>query len=225
MKIFYLTGLIVSLFLIGCSSTYKVSNFSSKDKFYEDFNKFARNKNVDVTLANDSSFTIDNGVAIRNDTLYQLGREINSGNLELTLSSAKEINYTSNDYKSASILLKNGEKYQAEKIKLTQDSITFAYIKEVIIMNDIVPMNKVKKISYKNHWLGVITGFIGGTLSGGVVGLFTVFSTTANGGGISGQDSRPNPFGSAPYLILSGIFIGSAIGWIVGDTNTYQFNP
>ena len=76
MKIFYLITAVFLLSLIGCSSTYKVSDFSSKDKFYEDFNNLARNKSVKVTLLNDSSFSINSGAAIQNDSLYSLREEI-----------------------------------------------------------------------------------------------------------------------------------------------------
>ena len=110
MKTLFLILSGMSLLFIGCSSTYKVSDFSSKDKFYEDFNNFARNKNVKVTLLNDSTFSINNGAAIRNDSLCSLGEVTNIGNKKLALSDTKEINYTSNDYKSATILLKNGER-------------------------------------------------------------------------------------------------------------------
>ena len=225
MKIFYLIAILFSLIFISCSSTYRVSDFSSKEKYYQDFNNFARNKNVKVTLINDSSFFFSNGVAIENDTLYSLIEGVNSGNLKLALSDTKEINYTSNDYKSASILLNNGNKYQAEQIKMTQDSITFAFTKKLAVMKDVTSINNIKIISYKNHWLGVVPGFLGGTALGVVSGLLGLFSSTGNGGGVSGQDNVPNPFGAAPYLIVSGAIIGSTIGWIAGFNYTYQFNP
>ena len=37
MKIIYIISSIFFLILTGCYSTYKVSDFSSRDKFYEDF--------------------------------------------------------------------------------------------------------------------------------------------------------------------------------------------
>ena len=69
MKIFYLIATIFLLTLTGCSSTYKVSDFSSKDKFYEDFNNFTNKKTLKVTLNNDSSFIINKGAMISNDSL------------------------------------------------------------------------------------------------------------------------------------------------------------
>ena len=47
---------IFMIFLIGCSSTYKISDFSSPEKFYKDFNKSADGKILKITLHDDSSF-------------------------------------------------------------------------------------------------------------------------------------------------------------------------
>lgn len=56
-------------FIAGCSSTYRVNDFSSKEKFYEDFNKSMHNKSVNVLLANNSSFISSGNVLISNDSL------------------------------------------------------------------------------------------------------------------------------------------------------------
>lgn len=226
MKITYILVPFITFLIVGCSSTYRVNDFSSKEKYYQDFNNFARNKNVKITLINDSSFSVSNGVAIKNDTLYSLGKEVNSGNLKLALSDTKEINYSSNDYKSALILLINGDRYQAEQINITQDSISFAFTAKVAIMNGVTSINNIKKIRYKNNWLGVVPGFLGGTLIGGVTGFLGFFSNT-NSSNNSGQTSENGgiSFGAAPFVMLSCVIIGSTIGWIVGFSYTYQFNP
>ena len=156
MKIFDLLILLLSLLVIGCSTTYRVSDFASRDKFYNDFNKFAKDKSVKVTLVNDSSFYINNGAAIVNDTLYYLGKDILTGNKKIALSETKEINYTSNDYTPSSIELNNGQIFQAKQIKVNRDSIEFLSMNKVIVLNSITSINKVKKISYKNHFLGSV---------------------------------------------------------------------
>ena len=69
MKIFYLITAVFLLTLTGCSSIYRISDFPSKDKFYGDFNKFADNKNLKVTLTNDSSFYSRRKTEISEDTL------------------------------------------------------------------------------------------------------------------------------------------------------------
>jgi hypothetical protein len=69
MKYYCLTILLISSLLIGCSGTYSVSNFQSKAAFYNKFNNFANDKNLNVTLINGSTFAVKNGVQIVNDTL------------------------------------------------------------------------------------------------------------------------------------------------------------
>jgi hypothetical protein len=223
MRKFYLYIAALSLILIGCSSTYKISNFSSKDKFYEDFNNFAKNKSVKVTLINDSSFSFKNGAEIANDTLFYLGKEIISGNKRIAVTDIKEINYIKNDYNSASILLMNGERFSAREIKKNNDSIEFAFTEEVITLTNVTSINRIKEIIYKNRWLGVIPGFIGGTLLGFVAGVTTVPEGTTSSG-LMGQYNEPS-YASVPIGTFSGLILGSAFGWFVGFNYTYQFNP
>jgi hypothetical protein len=70
MKIYYLIFAVVSLLFIGCSSTYTIKSFSSKEKFYEDFNKSASGKTLTVVLTNDSTFVIGRGARVSNDSLF-----------------------------------------------------------------------------------------------------------------------------------------------------------
>jgi hypothetical protein len=165
MKKFYLTiGVFASLF-IGCSSTYKVSDFSSREKFYDDFNKSVKDKIVKVTLDNDSTFNCKESTNIANDSLY--------------------------------FSTQTGDK-----------------------RNDILPLNKVKSISCKNHLLGVPVSLVSGTVIGTVIGLLLVntFNITNNGGG----NSRYNLGWGITSL---GLVAGGIFGWFNGYTYTYQFNP
>ncbi|MHB8854554.1 MAG: hypothetical protein ACYC6P_14525 [Ignavibacteriaceae bacterium] len=82
----------LSLFCVGCSSYYTAKDFSSKEKYYKDFNDFAKNKNMTVTLINDSSFTTYVGSEILNDTLSFL-REKDFTHEEIPLKNIKSINY------------------------------------------------------------------------------------------------------------------------------------
>ncbi len=216
MKNIYLILVGILLFITGCSTTYKVTDFSSRDKFYRDFNNFARNKNVKVTFTNDSSFYVDNGAEIVNDTLYYLGIEINSGNKRITVSDIKELNYTSNDYKSASILLKNGESYRAKEIKMGKDSIEFAFNNEVITQNKVTSINNIQKISYKNHSIGSIRnlglGFCLGIAGGSLVQII--------GAGFAIPIGTPVIIGAT-----LGIILGPITGALIGYKYTYQFSP
>ena len=216
MRIIYLISSIFLLTLTGCSTTYKVTDFSSRDKFYGDFNNFARNKNVKVTLSNDSSFSLTNSAEIANDTLYYLGKEINSGNKRIAVSDIKELNYTSNDYKSASILLKNGESYRAKEIKMGKDSLEFAFTNEVITQNKVTSINNIQKISYKNHSIGSISnlglGFCLGIAGGSLVQIM--------GAGFAIPIGTPVIIGAT-----LGIILGPITGALIGYKYTYQFSP
>ncbi|MDR3626567.1 MAG: hypothetical protein P4L45_07025, partial [Ignavibacteriaceae bacterium] len=69
MKIPFMIISLVPLFFIGCSSTYTINDFPTKDKFYGDFNNFAGNKSLNVTLTNDSSFVPEGKIKISDDSL------------------------------------------------------------------------------------------------------------------------------------------------------------
>jgi len=60
---------IITFLFIGCASTYSINNFSSKENYYENFNKSINNKTFKITLINDSSFTTSESVKIVNDNL------------------------------------------------------------------------------------------------------------------------------------------------------------
>ena len=70
MKNTYIILFIFSLLLLGCSSTYTVKNFSSKDRFYRDFIRSADTKDLNITLLNDSLVQTTGGVIIKHDTLF-----------------------------------------------------------------------------------------------------------------------------------------------------------
>ena len=95
MKIFYLITLAFAFFFLGCSSTYKVSDFPSKDKFYEDFNKSMYNKFVKVSLVSDTTFIITGNVKISNDSLILF----NSGENPINNISLEKIQKITSIYK------------------------------------------------------------------------------------------------------------------------------
>jgi hypothetical protein len=216
MKILYLIFIFISILFLGCSSTYRLSDFSSKDKFYEDFNSFAKDKSVKVTFINDSSFNINNRTEIKNDSLYSIEED----NLILTKlinsSEIKEMSY--NKFRtSAFILMKNDEKYDAHYIEFHNDSVYFSYDKRIIKINKIAAIDKIKNISYKNHWLGIpvpfFVGFVGGTLLGAlIVSNISIDKTNTD---------LVYIFFVTPVI---GSIIGGIWGWIDGITYTYEFS-
>jgi outer membrane lipoprotein SlyB len=207
MKFKYSAVFIVSIFCLisaGCVSNYSISDYSSEEQFYQRINYWAKNKSVNVALKNDSLISSSEGIEIKNDSLYFISRKTEKKNEVISLSSIADVNYSSIDYNSAHILLKNNQEFQAENIIIIPDSMRFQSVKIVVIQNPIA-VAEVKEISYKNRWEGVPTGFLGGAVAGGLIGL----SVYEGNGALIGA--------------VSGAFIGGIIGWIIGINNNYKF--
>jgi hypothetical protein len=229
MKILILITAVFALFLTGCSSTYKVSDFSSKDKFYEVYNKFAKDRNVEVNLINDSTFTASEGTKILNDTLIVV--ILVPKKEKLSKDEIRDIKYSGINMPnlSAVITLKNGKIVKSENVSVLSDSILNVIVIESSYQY--FTINKIKNIIYKNHWLGLPVPLIFGTITGAVVGLPV-------GAVLSEQDisnsNRPqagtnsqNQAGEYSILGLSaiGLVTGGILGWVHGYTYIYQFNP
>jgi len=213
----FLAAVLFLILFSGCSSTYRLNNFHSKEEFYEDFNHSVKSKEVKITLTNDSSFISTDGIVIENDTLSTSSKLEEKKNRRFALLDIAEINYISNEYKSASVLLKNDEELRVENIRIFPDSIHFVEIKSLITINDI-PIDKVKKAGYKNRWINIFPGAIAGLLSGGIIGLLRGKAITNSHG--ESQELMGSLFGASVGLITGGI-----VGYILGYTINYQFNP
>jgi hypothetical protein len=221
MKIYYLLISLSSLLLIGCSSTYKVSDFPSRDKFYEDFNNFSGYRIMDVTLKNDSTFKVPVGAKIFNDTLIFMSLTNNQKREEIILKN--DINNISFNFNTetkstwAEIILKNGSKILCESAELLPDS-SVRFMKNT---NEYLSINKIKEISYKNHLLGIPIPLISGAVIGFLVSLV--------GGQIYLSLNRNNQIVSSyDYLFGfsgAGLLAGGIWGGIDGWTYTYQFTP
>ena len=208
---------IVSLIFTGCSSTYRVSNFSSKEKFYEDFNNSVKNKELEITLINDSSFSVLEGSKIADDSLDLI---LSFQNKEHTLASneIENIKYYGDSYSSPSayIMLKNGQLINGENIQILPDSSIRCV--EVKVNGTKVPLTDVKKVSYKKHWLGILPGLLIGVPAGFVLGIAIGQSFDKNKDA-QGTESFFAVFG-APMGALAGIIYG----WIAGWEYNYYFN-
>ncbi|MFA6025643.1 MAG: hypothetical protein WC727_04320 [Ignavibacteriaceae bacterium] len=167
---------------------------------------------------NDSTFTIEDGTVIENDILFSFGKLEEKKNMRFELSDISEINYSSNDYQTAIVLLKNGGELTAENIRIIHDSINFVEIKTLITKNNIVPIDKVKTASYKNRWRNIPLGAITGILSGGIIGYLW---------GNNVKDYHGDYQGS--FGLIGGAFLGfitcGVLGSVIGRNIIYQFNP
>ena len=215
---FFLIAIISALMLTGCSSIYTVNDFSSKDKFYENFNNSVENKTINITLLNDSSVSINTGVVLVNDTLFSILNSEEEKNTGIAISEIEKIDYLSNDYKSATILLKNSEKLNCKNIKIAHDSINFVLTEIRQSERYIVPINNVKTINYKNRWLRTPTGVLVGALIGFSSGIW--FAT-----GLKSKDDSGKASGAGVGGALLGGIIGGIFGYWIGYDYIYQFNP
>ena len=217
MKLFlcFLTALLT---FSGCSTTHYLQYSKSNDKFYDDYNNAAGHKEIEVVLTNDSLITIDNHSVIRNDTLYIFKEESKEKEYVLPANDIKKMNYLSNDYKSADLMLKNGEEIKAEGISVLQDSIRFIGFRDLTYKTPLVPVSDINVISYNNHWRGVIHGVLGGTLLGGALGATGWILKPPDGHG--GIDRLGSTIGGA----FSGLIIGGVVGYLIGFDVNYQFS-
>ena len=205
---------------MGCSSTYRVIDYPSKEKFQEDINSSIKNRNFDV-VTDDSSFTCLEGSKINNDSLYAITR-IQEEKETIPLRDIREIKYfgKAHEVPSAYIWLKNGEELSAENIKSLSDSTI--QITNLKINSVYIPINKVNEINYKTRWTGVPIGFLCGVLAGGLIGSTGWIINVKSGG------NEPLQFDALFSIIkgaLLGAIIGPIVGYIIGRDNVFQFKP
>ncbi len=224
MKIIYLASTIFSFILVGCSSTYTSSDFSSKQKFYDDFNNFAASKSLDVELTNDSTISVNNGF-ILDDTLYAPGFRIDRKSGKIAVADIEKINYSGSDYKSANLLLKNGSQIFVEEINIANDTLNYTYSKKIITQDAVIPLTKLKKASYKNRWFSTPSGFLGGALIGAYIGSKIPFYRNHTDMATGKEVPDLDPTKGGIIGLGSGVIIGTVTGWLIGYSYTYQFNP
>ena len=229
MKILYLFVTLSPLLLmaIGCSSTYKVIDYPSEEKFHEDINSSIENRNFDV-VTDDSSFTCFEGSKITDDSLYAVTKILKE---KETISSRdiKEIKYFSKAHEapSTTIWLKNGEELRAEDVmNLSGSTLQFTNIK---INSGYIPIDKVKEISYKAKWkgtlIGVPRGFVFGIIAGGILGATGTITHVNEGGNHLTFDQWTSMIEGAALGAVIGIVVGPIIGYIIGWNNIFQFEP
>ncbi len=94
MKKLYASLTILFLFIFGCSHTYEVSKYYSKEDLYKEFNESAQNKDeLKITFTNDSSIFVYNGAEIRNDTMFLKDTSLLNYNSKIPISQIKQLSY------------------------------------------------------------------------------------------------------------------------------------
>ncbi|HUX60910.1 MAG TPA: hypothetical protein VMV32_06330 [Ignavibacteriaceae bacterium] len=220
-SIYYLIVVFFSLVISGCSSTYTIKDFSSKEKFYEDFNNSVKYKNINVTLSNDSSFSVPYGAILSDDSLLTITNIKHT--VILRRSSVKEIKeYYDTDftYPLHEVILTNGKKLKGDDVRILPDS-SIEYTVRENVFGEKIPLKKVKEVNYKNHWLGIPSGFLIGAVSG--FGVSYILDQFVNRNDVYNR-SHKNIFIYIAGIPL-GALTGTIWGWINGYSNTYKFNP
>jgi len=228
MKSHYFAVTFIFLLFIGCSSTYRVSDFSSKEKFYNDFNYSFKEREAKVILTNDSTFSVYNGALIENDTLFSLVNSERKRSRGLALADVTDIKYSGTDITYTLILLKSGDELKVENFRRIADSI---YFEETIkyCKNPITPIRCLKKVSYKNRWIGTLTGVPAGFVACGALG-YSLGNTTSDNtdtGIMTDQhlktqsEQRMENFASGAFI---GLIVGGIGGYFLGYPITYEFN-
>ena len=94
-KFFYLILITSLVILTGCSSTYRLSDYSSRKAFYKDINDSATGRSSNVSLLNDSSFIDVTGIKVLNDTLSFVNPNDTSYEYFIPIDQVKEISFFS----------------------------------------------------------------------------------------------------------------------------------
>jgi len=223
MKKIYLVGAFILIFFTGCSSTYKVTYFPTKEKFYEEFNDTFKDREAKVILTNDSCFTADKGVVVKNNLVVCYSTFENKRPQKFILFDLSAINFAGNNNQSAKIILKNGEEFNAENVLTTRDSINFTEVRRLLKI-DSFPIDKVRTVSYTSRWKGIFPGMKIGFASLGILGYLIGKNITEQAGGHP-ENRESQELGGFVLGIMTGSITGSIVGYIVGYDVQYQFNP
>ncbi len=218
---------LLSLFLVGCTSYYTARQYSSPKEFYEDFNDFAKNKNLKVTLRNDSTFITDEGTQVLNDSLILINKFQKTEIKVLQLKEIKSINdfYDADSNHLFKIILRDGKELDEKEIKFLPDSSIQILITNTITSSYSIPLSKVKEVKYNRRWLGIPFGSLTGALLGtiaGAVGIIPVYESHPNFSG--GQTWDIETGGAMIVGFGTGTIIGGILGWLIGYDYIYVFN-
>lgn len=223
MKKIYLAATFVFIFFTGCSSTYKVNDFPTKDKFYEDFNETFKEREAKVTLVNDSSFYVDKGVVVKNNLVVCYSTVEDRRPQKFILSDLSSVTFAGKENKSGKIILKSGEEFSGENVLTVRDSINFTEVRRILKI-DSFPIDKVKTASYLSSWKGVFPGMKIGFATLTILGYFIGKTITQAEGG-HGLERSSQEFTGFFLGGTLGLLTGAIVGYIVGYDINYQFTP
>ncbi len=227
MKIFFILIAFVSLFFIGCSTSYNASEFKSKDDFYTQFNDDARNELLSIGVKKDSNLTCTISVEdgqIQNDSLIIKNLISKTENKKVYLNDIEHILYKNPEYTSAHLTLKDGSEYDIENLSVQQGLLNFQ-LKENEITQKEISLSEINKINFNVYSEGTGKGILCGMAAGLIVALSQVIHVYSDQ---MPQPDEPRSYNFpavAIFTIPLGGIIGGIIGRFIGHAYTYEFNP
>ncbi len=221
MKKIYFAGAFVLIFFTGCSSTYKVTDFPTKEKFYEEINTTLNQRPTKVTLRNDSVLAAQAGLVLKNDQLTCYSKVIDKRNRKIPLQDLASVNFNGQEKESAFIKKKNGEEFVAEDVSTVMDSLQFTEVRNLTKIT-VFPIDSVKSVSYTSLWKAMSVGGMIGWPSFGILGYYWGKSITQLDGGNSG-DRSSQEFSGFVMGIFAGSFLGAISGFFWEYLVVYEF--
>jgi hypothetical protein len=218
--------IILAFFLMGCSSTFNINMYSSKEGFYEVVNKSITDNEIKVVLMNDSTISLGNGAFVDNDTLFIEKDVFEIIHKNCLLAELKKIDYKDNNQKIADIVLQNGEEFNCNNIKIKGDSVSYNISKLVKKRKNIITIGNIKVISFKTRSAATMIGI----LAGGAIGLIPGLTRPKGNASKFFGDPKGciNEQVSTCCVLIGGPILGALIGGIIGATvgfeYVYQFN-
>lgn len=203
------------IFITGCSVSNRISNYPSKEEYYNKINSYLKNKPVSVIIKKDS-ILYSSDVTIKNNEIDAVERNISRIERTVLIKDIKLIEYTSNNLEnlSGNLLLSTGERIYAENIKPYNDSLHFLNIKQDFLRVSI-PLSQVESLRIKNNFYGALNGFSIGIIGGAAGGLALIHT----GRKTASSDKAMGTIGGA----LVGCITGAIIGYIIGSNEYFYF--
>jgi len=121
--------------------------------------------------------------------------------------------------KELKVVLTNDSSFNVFKGVIVNDTMLLNYNSLSTIKS--IPLSTINEVSYKNHWKGIVPGFLLGVIVGGTLGTTGLLGKPKEGGINPRFDQFTATIGGA----LLGVIVGSVVGYIIGYKYHFQFNP
>jgi hypothetical protein len=216
----FLISIIMSFLMIGCYSTYKMSEYASKKEFYEEVNRQVKYKPVQVVLKDKSEITAPGGAVISGDSI-SLAVQVENQEQEININEIDSIGFFGESSLSpfVNIKLKNGRVLFGKNFQtLSDSSCTFTKLK---IKYKNFSLRNVKYVMYKDNWRGVPLRMIIGAGMGfvsSVIIIRTFFYEKETGLSNEAQSRL------ITIPIASGALLGGVGGYFLGYNYFYEFD-